>query len=124
MTSAALIARPSQIAGRVTGPARQPCKSKTRHQLTEPSTFAPRLVHLRMDELPPPDVIRWTPRRKNAVVMAVRSGAISRAEACARYHLSEEELLAWERAFDQHGLPGLRATTFQYYRSVGREPRG
>ena len=26
------------------------------------------------------------------------------------HSLSEEELQAWQRAFDTHGLPGLRAT--------------
>jgi hypothetical protein len=31
-------------------------------------------------------------------------------EACRRYALSEDELLAWQRAFEVHGLSGLRAT--------------
>ncbi len=63
-----------------------------------------------MAELPPPDTNRWVARRKAAVLAALRSGAITMEEACRRYALSEEELLAWQRAFEAHGLPGLRAT--------------
>ena len=36
---------------------------------------------------------------------AVKSGVISREEACSIYQLSEEELIAWERAFEMHGRP-------------------
>lgn len=71
-------------------------------------------------ELPPPNVLRWTIRRKAAVVVAVTNGALTREEACQRYQLSEEELLSWQRAFDAHGLPGLRSTRLQHYR--GRPP--
>jgi transposase-like protein len=55
-------------------------------------------------------------RRKAAVVAAVRSGQITIEEACRIYQLSREELLSWERAFETHGLPGLRATRVQQYR--------
>ncbi len=67
-------------------------------------------------ELPPPNVQRWTIRRKAAVVVAVTNGVLSREEACHRYQLSEEELLSWQRAFEAHGLPGLRSTRLQHYR--------
>jgi hypothetical protein len=30
--------------------------------------------------------------------------------------LSDEELVAWERALDQNGVPGLRSTRLQCYR--------
>ncbi len=63
--------------------------------------------------LPPADTKRWSPSRKAAVVAAARAGLISREEACARYMLSDEELVAWERAFDQNGVPGLRSTRLQ-----------
>jgi hypothetical protein len=66
--------------------------------------------------LPPADTERWVPRRKAAVVAGVRTGIISRKEACERYLLSPEELAAWETAFDQNGIPGLRVTRAQYYR--------
>jgi transposase-like protein len=74
-----------------------------------------------MVDLPPPNTKRWVVRRKAAVLAAVRSGAISIEEACRRYGLSEEELLSWQRAFDSHGLPGLRATRLPAYRT--RRPR-
>jgi transposase len=73
-----------------------------------------------MVELPPPNVTRWTIRRKAAVVIAVVAGTLSRAEACRRYQLTEEELLAWQRAFEAHGLPGLRSTRLQQYRNPRR----
>jgi Protein of unknown function (DUF1153) len=58
--------------------------------------------------LPPPDTLRWSSRRKAAVVVATRTGVITREEACRRYTLSEEELAGWETAFDRSGIPGLR----------------
>ena len=67
-------------------------------------------------ELPPPNVQRWTIRRKAAVVIAVTNGVLTREEACRRYQLSEEELLSWQQAFEVHGLPGLRSTRLQHYR--------
>jgi Protein of unknown function (DUF1153) len=69
-----------------------------------------------MESLPPPNTQRWVIRRKAAVVAAVRSGEITREEACRCYELSEEEFLSWERAFEIHGLAGLRATRIQQYR--------
>lgn len=71
--------------------------------------------------LPPPNVKRWTIRRKAAVVTAVVNGILTREEACQRYQLTEEELLSWQRAYETHGLPGLRSTRLQQYR--GRRPR-
>jgi len=79
-----------------------------------------------MDDLPPPNTTRWVARRKAAVVVAVRNGKITIEEALRRYQLSEEELLSWERAFEAHGLAGLRVTRVQQYRSRplrGRRPR-
>ena len=70
-----------------------------------------------MTNLPPADTRRWVVRRKAAVVAAVQSGKITIQEACRRYNLSEEEFRAWQRAFEAHGLPGLRATRLQQYRS-------
>ena len=67
-------------------------------------------------DLPPPDTKRWVPRRKAVIVNAVRTGVISVEEVCRRYELSVEEFLAWERAIDTHGVPGLRVTRLQIYR--------
>jgi hypothetical protein len=70
--------------------------------------------------LPPADTKRWVPRRKAAVVAAVRSGAISLEEACRLYHLSEEEFRGWDQGFEVHGVAGLRSTRLQIYRDVPR----
>jgi transposase-like protein len=73
-----------------------------------------------MASLPPPNTKRWVVRRKAAVVAAVHSGGITIEEACRVYQLSKEELLSWERAFEIHGLAGLRATRVQQYRRSRR----
>jgi transposase-like protein len=70
-----------------------------------------------MTSLPPADTRRWVVRRKAAVVAAVQSGKITFEEACRRYNLTEEEFRSWQRAFEAHGLPGLRATRVQQYRT-------
>ena len=67
-------------------------------------------------DLPPPDTKRWVTRRKAVIVNAMCTGGISLEEVCRQYELSEEEFLAWERAIDTHGLPGLRVTRLQIYR--------
>ncbi len=69
-----------------------------------------------MEGLPPPTTKRWVVRRKAAVVAAVLSGEITVEEACRWYQLSEEEFLSWQRAFEIHGLAGLRTTRTQQYR--------
>jgi hypothetical protein len=66
--------------------------------------------------LPPPETKRWSSRRKAAILVAVRTGVITREEACQRYLLSEEEFAGWEVAFDRAGIPGLRVTRLQSYR--------
>jgi transposase-like protein len=75
-----------------------------------------------IENLPPPDTKRWVVRRKAAVVAAVRGGGITMEEACRYYQLSEEEFLSWGRAFEKHGLAGLRTTRVQQYRT-SRLPR-
>jgi transposase-like protein len=73
-----------------------------------------------MIELPSANTRRWVARRKAAVVAAVSSGMITLEEACRRYHMSEEELLAWQCAFENHGILGLRAGRLQQQRGAGR----
>ena len=75
------------------------------------------------DGLPPPNTRRWVVRRKAAVVTAVRTGRITLVEALQRYQLTEEEYRSWERAFEHHGLAGLRSTRLQQYRGP-RPSRG
>ena len=69
-----------------------------------------------MADLPPANTRRWVVRRKAAVVTAVQNGRITLEEACRRYQLTEEEFRSWQRAYQAHGLAGLRATRVQQYR--------
>lgn len=70
------------------------------------------------NELPSPDTKRWVVRRKAIVVQAVRNGVLTLQEACHRYNISLEEFLAWQRAIDRYGVPGLRVTRLQIYRDT------
>ena len=66
---------------------------------------------------PLPNTRRWVIRRKAEVVAAVRGGLLSLEEACKRYKLTIDEFLSWQRLIQRHGLPGLRATKVQDYRT-------
>ncbi|WP_439533086.1 DUF1153 domain-containing protein [Polymorphobacter sp.] len=68
--------------------------------------------------LPPIDTKRWVISRKAQVLSAISNGVLSRAEACDRYGISDAELRLWERAVACAGVPGLRVTRVQIYRSV------
>jgi hypothetical protein len=72
-------------------------------------------------ELPPPDTKRWSSRRKAAMVVATRTGILSRVEACQHYMLSDEELADREVACDSGGIPGLRSSSLHLYRA-GQKP--
>ena len=67
-----------------------------------------------LTKLPPPNTKRWVGSRKAAVIQAVRDGSISLQDACRRYTLSIEEFLAWERAVDRYGIPGLRVHEYRF----------
>ena len=73
---------------------------------------------LTLDSLPPPSTTRWVVRRKAEVVAAVNGGLLSVDEACERYGLSLEEFASWQRAVDRSGMPGLRVTRIQHYKSL------
>jgi len=79
---------------------------------------------LSIEDLPSPNTKRWVSRRKAEVVTAVRSGLLSLEAACARYNISIEEFLSWQRLIESHGVPGLRATRLQDYRQSSRESAG
>ena len=72
---------------------------------------------LTLADLPSPGTQRWVIRRKAEVVAAVRGGLLSLEEACARYGLTVEEFLSWQKSIDEHGLGGLRITRIKQYRS-------
>jgi uncharacterized protein DUF1153 len=102
-------------------PEARPSETPNRPMATAPgeSPIRARLL----ESLPPQNTKRWVVRRKAAVVAAVRGGAIALEEACRYYQLSQEEFLSWERAFEKHGLAGLRTTRVQQYRAP-RSRRG
>ena len=75
-------------------------------------------------DLPPPDTKRWVPRHKAVIVDAVCRGAISLEEVCRRYQLSVEGFMAWQRAIEINGVPGLRVTRLQIYRDARRHATG
>lgn len=60
-----------------------------------------------------PDIRRWTPARKSAVVTLINSGAISIDAACSRYDLSTEEIHRWQSCVQNNGVDGLRVTRIQ-----------
>jgi transposase-like protein len=62
------------------------------------------------DGLPDTNVnVRWTARRKMAVLRAVTAGGISAEEIARRYTISPEELDTWSRDYAERGLVGLQA---------------
>ncbi|MGN6268425.1 MAG: CtrA inhibitor SciP [Sphingomonas sp.] len=73
---------------------------------------------LTLDSLPPADTTRWVVRRKAEVVAAVNGGLLTVDEVCDRYGLTVEEFASWQRAIDRSGMPGLRVTRIQHYRSL------
>lgn len=73
---------------------------------------------LTLESLPPPGTTRWVVRRKAEVVAAVNGGLLTVDEVCDRYALSVEEFASWQRAVDRSGMPGLRVTRIQHYKSL------
>ncbi|MEG3160554.1 DUF1153 domain-containing protein [Sphingomonas sp. LB2R24] len=73
---------------------------------------------LTLDTLPPPSTTRWVVRRKAEVVAAVNGGLLSVDDVCSRYGLTVEEFASWQRAIDRSGMPGLRVTRIQHYKSL------
>jgi hypothetical protein len=73
---------------------------------------------LTVETLPPPGTTRWVVRRKAEVVAAVNGGLLTVDEVCDRYDLTVEEFASWQRAVDRSGMPGLRVTRIQHYKSL------
>ncbi|MEM9704497.1 MAG: DUF1153 domain-containing protein [Pseudomonadota bacterium] len=91
-------------------------QNTTAQTAKDPYVIGPDGLPLTLKDLPAASTKRWVIRRKAEVVAAVRGGLLTLEDACERYHLTVEEFLAWQKAIDQHGLPGLRATRVQQYR--------
>ena len=89
------------------------------HQRIRPAqVIGPLGEPLTIDSLPAPSTSRWVVRRKAEVVAAVTGGLLSVDEACERYSLTLEEFAGWQRAVDRSGMPGLRVTRIQHYKSL------
>jgi hypothetical protein len=88
---------PSNRSGRAIGPTGQP---------------------LTLEDLPPPDTVRWVVRRKAELIAAIRGGLISLEDACQRYELSREEVESWAASLEKFGVRGLRTTKLQLYRDL------
>ncbi len=73
---------------------------------------------LTLASLPAPTTTRWVVRRKAEVVSAVSGGLLSVDDACNRYGLTLEEFAGWQRAVDRSGMPGLRVTRIQHYKTL------
>ncbi len=84
--------------------------------ITPPATNPPPPVAEPPFDLPPATLSRWSAERKAEVVRALRAGAISAEQACARWSLSPEEVERWVALYDLDGLNGLRTTQVWKYR--------
>lgn len=73
---------------------------------------------LTLETLPPASTKRWVVRRKAEVVAAVKGGLLTVEEVCLRYGLTQEEFAGWQHAIDRSGMPGLRVTRIQHYKSL------
>jgi hypothetical protein len=58
--------------------------------------------------------MRWTARRKAAIVLAIEEGR----ERLADHGLSPEEFAEWQWLYARYGAAGLRATRLRRYRPV------
>lgn len=54
--------------------------------------------------------IRWVMQRKIELLTAIRTGTLTVEDACRKYRLSMDELLAWRDALNRYGPNGLLAT--------------
>lgn len=77
--------------------------------------IGPRGTILTPANLPLPRTDRWVKSRKAEVVFAVSGGLLSFDDACARYQLTAEEFLSWQRQID---TPQARTPL----KSIGAKP--
>jgi hypothetical protein len=84
--------------------------------------IGPTGLRLTTATLPSVRTVRWSPRRKAEIVVAVRQGLLTSDEACTLYELTEDELAEWDRLERQFGLKGLQASKLHLYRVAARCP--
>jgi Protein of unknown function (DUF1153) len=73
-----------------------------------------------IENLPSAKTVRWSASRKAMLVSAVRTGLLSLEETCARYAVSTEEFVTWQRQLDREGPKGLRVLLIPKYRGERR----
>ena len=66
--------------------------------------------------LPAANIARWTAKAKLAVCEAIGLGELARADAIARYSLTDAELDSWISKAAMAGRPALRVTRLKQYR--------
>ncbi len=72
----------------------------------------------------PLDTSRWTPAKKEIVVLALNSGKLSFDDLRAAYpDISREEVETWQAYMKKGGRPSLRTTRLQMHRGRGNEAR-
>lgn len=57
--------------------------------------------------LPKSIAVRWTPKRKAEVMIAISKGLIPLASALRRYRISEDEFHDWTTKYENGGLSAL-----------------
>jgi len=83
------------------------------------SVTGPLGEELTREKLPPAQTSRWVARRKAEVVTAIEGGLLTVAEARARYNLTFEELVCWQRDYGRGGLRGLHLASMREARRAG-----
>lgn len=63
-----------------------------------------------------PPTGRWTARRKEAVVSALRWGRVTRDQVINLLGVGDEELTTWQARLNRHGQAGLKTTKLQGFR--------
>lgn len=85
-----------------------------RTERAAPQAIGPDGHIITAESLPPSNRVRWNPRRKAEIVIAVLHGIVTFSEVRERYAISEDEFLDWQDRYSRGGMPALER---------GREPR-
>ncbi|MEI4505266.1 DUF1153 domain-containing protein [Sphingopyxis sp. CCNWLW253] len=83
---------------------------------TKPTSVIGPFGRLTIGDLPASSTTYWVSRRKAEVLAAIDGGLLTVDEACERYRLSLEEIIAWRRSMADAGVAGLRITKDHRYR--------
>jgi hypothetical protein len=74
---------------------------------------------LSRSDLPTPSSrLHWTPARKQVVIECLRQGLATMEELQARYSISTDELLAWNRLYADRDRKALMTTQIPLHREI------